>query len=250
MWINRQFTTIKDFEVYLQTVPRPYWADAVVLHHTWKPTLESWRGSATMRGMHRYYTNELGWSRYPHLFIAATGNIHEGVWLGNNLQHQGIHARGANDHSIGIEVVGNFDKRPWTPGVAYWVYEVLKLVVDWLDIDPKNVIGHREVPSPKTCPGRMVDMNIVRGELARQLRGDSQTPPPSDKVQYVITHNGLRVRKSCALQNSTDTGIRLMKGDVVTVDHILEGPSVYGETSWLCIGPQQFISSYFTRRLT
>lgn len=162
-----------DLGAYLRALlpfHKPAWINSICLHHTWRPTLAQWRGYHSMQALGFYY-HKLGWSAGPHLFLAADtpGPFTDGIWSGTPLAVTGVHAGVCNLHSIGIEVVGNYDAEPWPPHVSALVYGVTVALMKWGHIPPDRVRGHRECHSPKTCPGKMVDMAHVRAELRRRL---------------------------------------------------------------------------------
>ena len=168
---KRQWTDVEQFRQHLAAHDPAIapWATGIVLHHTWSPTLSSWRGSATIDGMRRYYEKQ-GWDAGPHLYIAvgSPNPANDGIWQMTPLNMQGIHATTANRWAWGIEVVGNYDITPWSPATRAMVQGAVLALCAWrgITISRQTLIGHREVPSPKTCPGKMVDMNEVRSSFA------------------------------------------------------------------------------------
>lgn len=169
-----QWRTVADFVAHVKTINRPSFApdtlvDGVVVHHTWKPTLADWRGETTMNGMLNYY-KRLGWNAGPHLFIAiGSPNIaNDGIWQMTPLTTKGIHAGECNNTKWGIEVVGNYDIQPWSSAMRSVVYDVVAELMrkaEARSISLRNLKGHRECNSPKSCPGKMIDMNVVRDDV-------------------------------------------------------------------------------------
>jgi len=128
-----------------------------------------------MQAMQAYYT-QLGWQAGPHLFLAchAPNAATNGVWQMTALNETGVHAAGANSFTWGIEVVGNFDAKPWSTPQQALIYDVVVALMQWrgiTEVSKRTLMGHREVPSPKSCPGRMIDMDKVRNDIAQRLRG-------------------------------------------------------------------------------
>ena len=152
-----------DFQQYLsQYDPKiAPWARAVTIHHTYKPDEEQWNGERTLRAIQKYYES-LGWDAGPHLFIAP-----DGIWQLTALNEKGIHAGTANSFSWGVEVVGYFDHRDWTPELRATVYAVTATLLQWrsLPVSYDTLRGHRDWGSPKTCPGTMINMDIVRSDI-------------------------------------------------------------------------------------
>lgn len=171
LWEIRFWPTLAEFESYLATLPPPSWCNGVTIHHTYIPTIAQWRGRSSMVGLGNYYKNEVqnpdgsrGWPAGPQLFIAP-----EGIWQGTPITRRGVHAGICNASRIGMEVVGNYDPAPWKEPIAGYAYGALAAICRWLKIGPERINGHRDCDSPKTCPGRAIDMGVVRSTVANRL---------------------------------------------------------------------------------
>ena len=57
-----------------------------------------------IRNIRDYYENTKGWSSGPHLFTDE-----DQIWGMCPFSEKGVHARSFNSHSVGIEVLGNYD---------------------------------------------------------------------------------------------------------------------------------------------
>jgi N-acetylmuramoyl-L-alanine amidase len=100
-----------------------------------------------------------------HYVIRFSGKLEKG----REDNHTGAHTRGLNSSSIGICMSGHGDLKRWT---NEQLQSVLKLVLDLMkmyNIPVENVIGHREASNikgvpfvNKTCPGKLVDMDVFR----------------------------------------------------------------------------------------
>lgn len=156
----------------------------LVLHHTWKPTLASWRGLASMRGMQHYYHTRFGWSSAPHIYVAP-----DGIWLFTPMSRVGIHAGTGNQgttngvwwYSIGLEMVGNYDRV--RPAGAVWEYArtVMGTLSQRLDIPPRRLISfHRDYTNEKSCPGWAVTHQWVYAEVEAWLNNRPPPPPPPE----------------------------------------------------------------------
>ena len=177
-WDVRHWTDVREFRAHLgRAVPSPlFWmrgaqrnrVSRLVVHHTWRPTLSQWRGAASMSALGRYYKNDVawydskgakrkGWSAGPHLFIAD-----DGIWQGTPLTAEGVHAGACNQVAIGVEVVGDYDSGDWPDLVRMYVVGALAALSDHLDIPLREIVGHRDCGSPKSCPGKAIDLAVVR----------------------------------------------------------------------------------------
>lgn len=169
-WQTTHYHDLVAYRAALLPFKKPLWITGITIHHTYRPNRADWRGYKSMEFLSRHY-RQLGWSAGPHLFLAALtpGPFTDGIWAGTPLAVPGVHAGVCNGSHIGVEVVGDYDKEPWPRPVAELVYGVVALLMRWGRIPLSRVQGHRECLKNKSCPGRQIDMNIVRGELARRM---------------------------------------------------------------------------------
>jgi hypothetical protein len=160
----------------------------IVMHHTWKPTLADWQGEASMRGMQSYYAS-LGWSAAPHLYVAP-----DGIWLATPMREVGVHAgignsgwwHGTWSYSIGVEMVGNYDRQRPSGDVWRLTKDVLGGLAKRLDRAPQELIFFHRDFADKTCPGRAVPKTWVWTEVETWL--EAQQPP----VQEPQVHEAFR----------------------------------------------------------
>jgi hypothetical protein len=181
--------TADEFRLYVQgyhfgTTPPDY----IVLHHTAIPSAtwarypsgavwdagEAGMGSQQIYAkrlrqlgqLRTYYRDSLGWTRGPHLFIDERY-----IWLMTPLYDVGIHAAQGNSYrdssgklhySVGIEVVGFYERVRWPPQVAANVRAAVHALHDTLKnfdyIDKKwsgGISSHRNYNKPR-CPGAAI----------------------------------------------------------------------------------------------
>ena len=163
--------TKKEFSQYLKeksfSDPVP---DRVILHHTWKPTLETWNGEKTIKALKKNYEKK-GWAAGPHIFVAPDGiwlftdmdevGIHSGsgnaIWKKGREEISGYHVSGAKlkSYSIGVEVVGNYDEKVWEGDILQNTCHCLTELQKKLDLYLKDIHFHRDY-SPKSCPGNAI----------------------------------------------------------------------------------------------
>jgi hypothetical protein len=154
------FTTIDLFAHYLSTLVPGKWFTKVCVHHTYLPNELTWKGRSSMEGMLRFYVNQKGWDRFPHVFAAA-----DGIWVMNKLTEWGIHANAANDFTIGVEVVGYYDKKTWQDPIKQFAVGSIRELQKWGKLDIEDYVFHREYNKSKTCPGVMITREYVTSEL-------------------------------------------------------------------------------------
>ena len=132
--------TAEEFKKYVNSKFFGYFpANKIVLHHTYRPNLKTWRGIETINALDRYYRSK-GWNGVgPHLFIAP-----EGIWLFSDMRKNGIHAGKGNWRSIGIEMVGDFTHQK--PSDIQW--ELIKYAIivlnKKLNLKLENIKFHRD----------------------------------------------------------------------------------------------------------
>jgi len=160
MKILQKCLTLDEFKKYIKGKSfEPNQPNKLLIHHTWKPTQDTWNGATTIEGLKKYYEGK-GWSRGPHIFIAP-----DGIWLFTDMKQQGIHAGEGNYRSIGIEVVGNYDGAVWTGSIKRNTLGVILALVDELGLEiMKDIRFHREF-SKKSCPGKSITKDWLYEKL-------------------------------------------------------------------------------------
>lgn len=123
--------------------------------------------SLSWRAIQEYHVRTLGWDDIGyHYGIENVGG--ELILLkGRHPNTKGAHckAKGRNSDSLGVCVVGNYDEVP--PSEERWdkTVDFLAQLCFVFDIESKDVYGHCEFEPMKTCPGKMWDLDLLRGEV-------------------------------------------------------------------------------------
>ena len=154
-----------EFEKYITSIKDTLgWADSVTIHHMAFPDLGMRPDGLTlqhMRNLRSYYENELGWSAGPHLFV--DDHYISGM---SGLHRRGVHAVSFNANSIGIEMLGSYDKGDNDPfnGRGYLVLNrtakavAILLKAMGLKATKDTIHFHRDDPrTSKTCPGTAIE---------------------------------------------------------------------------------------------
>lgn len=138
----------------------------IILHHS--ATKDS--GTVSWNAIRRYHVNECNWGKIGYHFglehIADTGDPQGSyeILIGRTLDEAGAHTSGQNKNSIGICFVGDFDNAPVPE--AQW--KVGLTLVRWLckqyGLTKDAIHGHCEY-APKSCPGKMFDIEKFKEEL-------------------------------------------------------------------------------------
>jgi hypothetical protein len=152
--------------------PRP---TRIFLHHTWKPTPETWRGYDTILAMKAYYERQIwtdldgtvreGWTVGPHIFVAP-----DGIWLFSDLRYDGVGVYGHNYRSRHIEMVGDYDPAPPSGSILSDTIVALGVLFDRLGLNVADLGFHRDF-STKTCPGLAVQKPWVQAQVQEWLVG-------------------------------------------------------------------------------
>lgn len=129
--------------------------DTVVLHH-----------SATESGSPKAFADyHVRHNRWPgigyHFVVGQKGE----AWQTNDLTTISYHASGWNARSIGVCLVGNFDKQKLE---GQQKNTLLALLAHLKDMGVKRLVGHRETGAKKSCPGLNVDMEALREEIGME----------------------------------------------------------------------------------
>lgn len=83
---------------------------------------------------------------------------------GRSLDLDGAHCVGKNKDSIGICVVGNFDKMTPNHQQFFMLASLCRELMRKFNIPDRYIYPHRDY-APKTCPGTMFDMNTLQNYI-------------------------------------------------------------------------------------
>jgi N-acetylmuramoyl-L-alanine amidase len=125
----------------------------IIVHHSGTRT-------GTPEQFARYHVQHLGWPGIGYHFVIGKKGE---VWKVNDLTVVSYHARGANEDSVGICLVGNFSVE--TPQAAQ--LGALRWLIGRLQVELRPapyVMLHREIVGSKTsCPGLRFTRALLRG---------------------------------------------------------------------------------------
>lgn len=136
----------------------------IIIHHSWTED-----GIALdTPAIKRYHTEVMGWADvgYHYLIEKVGGEVV--ITKGRMDTQVGAHCRGFNDRSLGICMVGNFDREEPSGDMLEMLIRLVLSLQEIYNIPSAKVIGHRETymllgkPVEKTCPGEKFDMDKVR----------------------------------------------------------------------------------------
>lgn len=159
--------TAESFKEYLNTLKKPSYPKSITIHHTGAPSLAQRPTGLTIQHIHNIqsFYKSLGWNRGPHLFVDE-----DQIFGMTPLGTPGIHAVSFNRSSIGIEVLGDYDREDPLSGRGLQCMKVAaaatRSLLQWLDLptNDKTVLFHRDDPkTSKTCPGKKVTKDWFLG---------------------------------------------------------------------------------------
>lgn len=159
------------FRKYVEELPWHFWnrkIDKLVFHHTSSPQ-EKWDGSKSMLHYYNLYASR-GWEAGPHIFIEKNG-----IWLFTDMRKQGRHAKSGNKGSIGIEIVGKYDKEaPTDPDLCYNIAVVASVLMAKFNLTPKDTYQHVDFEKDTFCTNKITQFWL--GNLIINLVKENENP--------------------------------------------------------------------------
>ncbi len=155
--IGTSFTAAA-FDAYCHTLQWTAWRPSfLVVHNTGAPSLAQRPKGFTKQHMlnfQKFYRDEQQWNSGPHLFIDD-----KKIWVFTPLTVSGTHSPSWNKVSLGVEMLGNYEKEPFNKGRGLRVREntvaALATLCAILGFDPATTRVHREDPlTTHACPGK------------------------------------------------------------------------------------------------
>lgn len=111
-----------------------------------------------------------GWSDIGYHYVIRMDGLLES---GRDEELIGSHCKagGMNNCSIGICLTGNGDIEKWTKAQEHTFRELVVKLCNKYTISPSNIKGHNEYDSGKSCPGKLINMHIIREYFTSRLNG-------------------------------------------------------------------------------
>ncbi len=134
--------------------------DHVIVHHSSR----RYDLPAFVRFRHRLR----GWEDTGYHYLIGDGRFSEDgkLYTGRLEEHQGAHALGYNDRSLGVCLIGNLDIDHPTERQIESLLRFLERYRTAKRIPLERILGHRELPDViKSCPGSNVSMDRLRESL-------------------------------------------------------------------------------------
>ena len=161
--------SITDFHAYCHELRWDGWQPSfIVLHNTAVPSLAQRPdgfSARNMKALEVYYRDIKKWKAGPHLFIDD-----QRIWVFTPLTVPGKHSPSWNMLSLGIEMLGDYEKECFTCGRGLKVHNntiaALATLHGVLGLDPALLRLHREDPlTTHACPGKGVKKQALIKEV-------------------------------------------------------------------------------------
>jgi len=135
----------------------------IVVHHTGSRVLGRWDSRILIKIRHLLKGHDdIG----HHYLIGTDGRVYEG----RNKQLDRAHAYGHNSDSIGIALIGNFERDFLGDEQEKGAIKFLSDRCRYYQLKPKEIYGHRELEgADSVCPGRNVDMYLLRRKVLENM---------------------------------------------------------------------------------
>lgn len=187
------------------------WTDTIVIHHVGVPS-----GEVSAQSIHNSHLGN-GWLGIGyHYVIHKDGTIERG----RPLMTEGAHAYAHNDHTVGINLTGNFEWEEPTEEQLESLVELLTSLcrIFHLPADDSTIVGHEDLNST-ACPGWNLyvllpeirnevrnrlgsNANVERHKAETRILGRAQLKP-KDFVRYIKKQNP-KPQLSCTVEQLVD----------------------------------------------
>lgn len=146
----------------------------IVIHHSYLPTTGQYQGARTIRGILNYHVKTHGWADIGYHYLMSPDGSE--IFIGRPDNVKGAHCGGyrspdrvrnfGNTGSIGIMIVGDYDKEPTDRAMLESLMELIKMISEKHNISLTEVYGHCEnLTRPvKTCPGKNLFIELFGKE--------------------------------------------------------------------------------------
>jgi len=148
------------------------WTRSVVVHQRLDTIKHFQMTPKSKGGAFEVPLKDVAYERY----IDEQGRIH----IGRFDHVGGAHTKGLNFRSLGVCVSGHGDHAAFNPKQLRSLIAQCATWCRLYTIPVEHVIGHREsprfgaAPTTKTCPGKLVSMDVIRDLVRAELTGVNQ----------------------------------------------------------------------------
>ena len=139
----------------------------IIIHHAYMNDIQDGK---SLERIQKYHMNK-GWKNIGYHYVIE---YKDGVPICRQGRHEttnGAHTIGFNTKSIGICIVGNYDKHPLELDKKDLLLKLLRYLIHAHHIPRTKIIGHRDSyklrnkPVEKSCPGNKIDLSQLLEDL-------------------------------------------------------------------------------------
>src|SRR5439155_13811624 len=146
----------------------PHYASAVtfaVVHHTaGSNNYTAAQSAAIVRGIELYHVEGNGWDDIGYNFLVDKyGQIFEGRYGGMQRPVIGAHSLGFNKGSVGVSVLGSYDKAPVSAAAKAALEQLLAWRLDVAHVDPLSMLTWPSGGNPRFPKGVPVVLRAISG---------------------------------------------------------------------------------------
>lgn len=194
--------SLEEFVKYLTPQMKYRKLQGVMLHHTYSPT--RYVGLSTIEAVQRYHMSPPINAKaiLANAYVVGANKIVNGRPLSyDNYAHAAIVKANLsqrikniskgdslffNKFTFGIETLGNFDETdPKKSETMSTALDLAAQILKMYNLPPDRLFFHNEV-SPKSCPGKRVDLGWATEEVRKRMYGIVQEEDKSDMSKILI----------------------------------------------------------------
>jgi len=141
----------------------------IIVHHTYRPRADDYRGRSTVQGIRHYHMDVRGWSDLGYQFLIGPNSD---IWLCRPMERSGGHTLGHNQRSIGLSYIADFDAQdPATYEGLVTGQKVVAVLLEQFGLDVDDIYFHRDFAN-KSCPGKLMNRLQYRTQVRQLMNGD------------------------------------------------------------------------------
>ena len=179
----------------------------LVIHHS-SSNYPSSDYAAVVNTYYTWHTSGNGWSDIGYNWLVdPNGILYKGrAWVNGNMNVQGAHNSEKNSHTIGLNVIGNYDTYEPTENSITTLVEIAAFWADNVSIDPlgtayhycshgthATITGHKDCGGGTACPGANIVSKYtnIRNRVYDRLQAGNVTSvnllEPENNVNISVT---------------------------------------------------------------
>jgi N-acetylmuramoyl-L-alanine amidase len=118
----------------------------------------------------KYHIETNGWRDIAYHYLIDKHNVKYVLHTGRAESTSGAHTEGRNGCSIGICLVGSYDKKEPEKEAIDMLAKLCADICKRYKISPDSIVAHHKYASYKTCPGTAFPMDRLRNMVKELLK--------------------------------------------------------------------------------